>query len=238
MTKHTLVKSFNSAFEGLMYTLATQRNMKLHLLVAVVALCLGIYLNLTVLEIALLLLVIGFVFVAEIMNTAVEITISLLDNTQSPLKQIVKNITAASVLIASLAALVIGYLILIRPLLSLGIEDKITKIRHAPWQITLLSLVVVFSIVTIKKLFSLSRKRIIPSSLEGGMPSGHSAVAFSILTAIGLLSQNGFIISLAAVLVVLMLQSRVRHTVHSFGEIIVGGIIGVLVTILIFQLLG
>ena len=238
MPKRTLAKSFNSAFEGLMYALATQKNMKLHLLVAVVALCLGIYLNLTILEIAVLLLVIAFVFVAEVLNTAVEIIIGLLDDSQSLLKQTAKNIAAASVLVASIAALIIGYLILIRPFLSLGMEDKIAKIRHSPWQITLFSLVIILFIVTIKKLLSLSKRRIIPSSLEGGMPSGHSAVAFSILTTIALLSKDAFIISLAFVLVVLMLQSRVRQTVHNLWEIIVGGVIGVLLTVLVFQLLG
>ena len=204
---------------------------------AAAALCLGIYLNLKILEIAILLLVIAFVIVTEILNTAVEITIDLLGGDETALKRKVKNVAAAAVLIASLAASIIGYLILIKPFLRLGIGDKIIEIKHSPWQITLLSLVIVLFLVTAKKLLSLSKRRIIPLSLEGGMPSGHSAVAFSIWTVIAFLSRDAFIISLAFVLVLLILQSRIKQTVHNFWEIIVGGIIGTLVTVLVFQLL-
>lgn len=234
----TLVKSFNSAYAGLMYTLATQRNMRLHLLLAVVALCLGIYLNLTILRMALLILVIGFVFVTEILNTVAEIAVGFLNDDRDELKQTIKNIAAAAVLIASITASLIGYLILIKPLLHMRVEDTIVRVTHSPWQATLLSLVIVLSVVTIKKLISLSKKKVIPSSLEGGMPSGHSAIAFSVWTVISLLSKDGFIISLALLLVILILQSRVKQTVHTIWETVVGGFIGVLVTVLIFQLLG
>lgn len=238
MVKQTLAKSFDSAFEGLMYALATEKNIRLHLLIAAMVLCLGIYLDLKILEIAILLLVIAFVIVTEMLNTAVEIAVNLLGEDEAAIKRRAKNVAAASVLIASLAASIIGYLILIKPFLRLGIGDKISEIKHSPWQITLLSLVIVLFLVIAKKLLFLSKRQIIPLSLEGGMPSGHSAIAFSIWTVIAFLSRDAFIISLAFVLVLLMLQSRVKQTVHNLWEVIVGGVIGTLVTVLIFQLLG
>lgn len=237
MLRKSLVKSFNSAFEGLMYTLATQRNVRLHLLAAVLVICLGVYLSLPIIEITILLLLIAFVIVTEVINTAIETMVDLIGAEENTFKQTAKNVAASAVLVASITAITIGYIILIKPIVGFAIKKNITEVQHYPWQVTLLSLIVVLLVITAKKLFSVSRKKIIPQSLEGGMPSGHSAVSFSIWTAIAILSKDVFIIGLAFVLVVLILQSRIKLSVHNLWETLVGGFIGILVTVLIFQLL-
>jgi diacylglycerol kinase (ATP) len=71
--------------------------------------------------------------------------------------------------------------------------------------------------------------------LRGGMPSGHSALAFSIWTIIVLVTKNSLVAFLTFIVAFLVAQSRVRQSIHSAWEVVVGGIIGVLATLLCFQ---
>ena len=68
------------------------------------------------------------------------------------------------------------------------------------------------------------------------MPSGHAAVAFALATAIIMISKDGLVASLALFLGFMVVQSRVEGGIHNVAEVIIGSFLGVLVTVLIFQL--
>ena len=70
--------------------------------------------------------------------------------------------------------------------------------------------------------------------LKGGMPSGHSALAFSIATAISLITEEPICIMLSYLMAFITAQSRVDSEVHSILEVLVGAVFGVLLTLLIF----
>ena len=91
--------------------LRTQRNAHIELVMALLAVAMGIILQVTRLEWALLVLVIGMVFTAEMINTATEHAVDLATNEWDPLARVAKDAAAAGVLVASLTALIIGILI-------------------------------------------------------------------------------------------------------------------------------
>ncbi|MGB4841781.1 MAG: phosphatase PAP2 family protein, partial [Leptotrichiaceae bacterium] len=69
--------------------------------------------------------------------------------------------------------------------------------------------------------------------LEGGMPSGHSAIAFSIFAMILFITPDIRIVSLALFMAFLVAQSRVKSEIHSIKEVIIGGLIGFLIAFII-----
>ena len=69
------------------------------------------------------------------------------------------------------------------------------------------------------------------------MPSGHAAVAFSIWTIIVFLTANPVVVALAFLMAFLLARHRLKDAVHTFWEVLAGGILGVLLTALVFQLL-
>jgi len=115
--KRPLHKSFACAFRGLFIAFKTERNLKIHLAAMVVAVGVGFYLRLSLLEWCLVIFAIGFVLIAELLNTALE---RLCDETHGGKQnQAIKNckdISAAAVLLSALTAFIIGVLILIMPL--------------------------------------------------------------------------------------------------------------------------
>jgi len=114
----SLVESFRYAFAGLWHTLRTQRNARIHLSVAIMVIVIGIALNLNESEWAIISLTIGFVFVAELLNTVIEAVIDLVTEEYHPLAKQAKDVAAAAVLAAAMTAVAVGLLILGPPLLT------------------------------------------------------------------------------------------------------------------------
>ena len=109
--RQNIIKAFNAAIEGVIYTFKYERNMKIHYVIAVVVLLISLFLNLSRVEMMILLLSISLVIVSEMFNTAVENAVDLTTNEIHPLAKIAKDVAAGGVLIASLNAVAVGYLI-------------------------------------------------------------------------------------------------------------------------------
>ena len=224
------IDSFNFAIEGLLHSVRTQRNMKIHLVIALLTLIAAGILGVSKIEAILLLLVIAMVIVAEVINTAVETVVDMVSTQYHPLAAIAKNVAAGAVLVAAINAMVIGYMIFYDKLIDISYR-VISEIRHLPVHTTVFSLIIVMLLVIVLK-----AKGSHGTFLRGGMPSGHSALAASVLTSIALVSASLLIAALAGILTLLVLHSRLEAKVHTLWEIFVGALLGFLVTVLVFQI--
>ncbi len=205
--------------------------MRLHFLIGISVLSAGIFLNLSYIELVMLSLAITFVLFAEMFNTAFEHTIDLVKEDFHPLARIIKDICAGAVLLSVFSAIIVGYL-LFASRAGLRIEDNMHKIRESSWHITFIVLLVILGLVVISKVMLHSG-----TPLRGGMPSGHSAVAFSIWVIISIVYPNSLVIFLVFILALLVSRSRIKEGVHSTVEVITGAALGAVITILTFQIL-
>jgi diacylglycerol kinase len=110
------LESFRHAFAGWWYVLRSQHNAWIHAVAAVAILALALWVGLGRTDWAIIVLTIAVVWVAEFVNTAVESLVDLLSPEIHPLAKAAKDIAAASVLIAAMAAFVVGLLVLGPPL--------------------------------------------------------------------------------------------------------------------------
>ncbi|OOM75091.1 undecaprenol kinase [Clostridium puniceum] len=227
--KKTL-ESFNNAITGIIDTVRTERNMKIHLIAALGVLTVSFFFDISKYEFLILVVTITMVIAAELINTAIEAAIDMTTNYYHPLAKTAKNAAAGAVLIAAISALLVGYVIFWDKLSSFSF-DVIRKVKNSePY--TMLIVLVIVCIVTIiaKAIFGEG------TPLKGGMPSGHSALGFSIATAISLITEEPICILLSFLLAFITAQSRVDSEVHSISEVIVGGIFGIILTLFIFTL--
>jgi len=232
--KTTLLQSFNHAFQGLVHAVRYQRNMRIHMAVALVVLVVSIFLNVSRLELVVVFATIAFVLMAELINTAVEAVVDIATDEFDPRAKVAKDVAAAAVLIAAINALVVAYLVLADRLAHISL-DLLGAIRRSPAHLTVVALAVVaVAVVTVKA----TRGKGTP--LTGGLPSGHAAIAFAGWTAVTFVigtSPHGLIASaITFVIAVLVAQSRVETGVHSLIEVVLGALLGIAVTTLIFQL--
>jgi diacylglycerol kinase (ATP) len=229
----SLLHSFNLAFEGVIHVLRTQRNMRIHFMIAAGVLIAALAVGVERLELIALLLSIAFVLIAEMINTAVEAAIDVATTAFDPLAKLAKDIAAGAVLIATVNAVAVGYLIFSERIVNRS-SHVIDDIRDAPAQLTLITLVLIVLAVIATKAYT---GRGTP--LRGGLPSGHAAVAFGGWMAITNIvgdSHHWFLISTVTfIMALLVAQTRVESGIHSLLEVTYGAILGALLTLVLFQ---
>jgi diacylglycerol kinase (ATP) len=230
----TLLQSFNHAFQGLIIAVRHQRNMRIHLTVAVGVLLAAILLDVTRLEMVAILVAITFVLVMELINSAVEAAVDLLTDRFDPRAKAAKDMAAGAVLVAAVNALAVAYLVLADRLTNRSLR-VLTAIRHSPSQLTIVALAVVLAAVVAIKA---TRRKGTP--LSGGLPSGHAALAFAGWTVVTFVvgkTREGLLVSLIVLaMAALVAQTRVETGIHSWLEVLLGALLGVLATTLVFQL--
>lgn len=108
--------AFGHAFRGWGHVVQTQQNAWIHSLIASIVIAVGVWLELTSRDWAILVLTIAMVFTAEFINTAIEAIVDLASPSHHPLAKVGKDVGAGAVLVAALAAIIVGLLILGPPL--------------------------------------------------------------------------------------------------------------------------
>lgn len=108
----TIWGGFRSAGAGLLHVILTQRNFRIHLVIAILVLTFSGWLQIPRSSWAILVIVIGYVLTAEIFNTAAEILVDLTTTDYHPLAKQVKDLAASGVLLSAIVAVVTGLLIL------------------------------------------------------------------------------------------------------------------------------
>ncbi len=99
------------AVNGIAYLFVYHRNMRIIFLCGIAAALAGIYLRLRGIELAALCISVTLVFIAEIFNTAVEIMLDMTTRKYHTLVKLVKDISAAVVLVASVNSVAVGIII-------------------------------------------------------------------------------------------------------------------------------
>jgi diacylglycerol kinase (ATP) len=229
----SLLESFNVAFEGIIHVLRTQRNMRLHFLIAAGVLVAALSFDVSRLELVVLLLAIAFVLIAEMVNTAIEAAVDVASTAFDPMAKLAKDIAAGAVLIAAINAVAVGYLVFSGQVGERS-SQFLDRLSDAPAELTLIALVLTILVVITTKAFT---GRGTP--LRGGLPSGHAAVAFAGWMAVTLALEDSpqrfLVSSVTFIMALLVAQTRVESGIHSALEVLYGGLLGALVTLGLFQ---
>lgn len=111
--------SFKNAFQGIIWVVTRQHNFQVHLLLSLAAIILGLLLNITDMEMLIVLTVIFFGLVTEMINTSIEAITDLVTIEWRKEAKIAKDVSAGMMLIVAFGALVIGVYIFLPKVLEL-----------------------------------------------------------------------------------------------------------------------
>jgi len=112
------IAGFGYAFHGLWYTLCTQRHARIHVLIAILAIIMGIVLHISAVEFAIIFIAITGVFTTEMLNTVAELCVDLASPGYHPLAKIAKDVAAGAVLANAILSIIIGLFIFLPHLLK------------------------------------------------------------------------------------------------------------------------
>lgn len=229
---HTLRESFNYAIEGIIDALKTERHMKVHAGMTFIVVILCILYGVTKQEIIALTVVISMVWMAELLNTAVENSIDIVCKAYHPLAKKAKDVAAGAVLVTSVNAAVVGYLVFhdkLKDKMQLTFDVFKRSYQHS---LVMIMAIIVISVFVIKSFFKKG------TPLQGGMPSGHSAIAASLWITVAFVTSSIKVFFLSMFLMLLVIQSRVEGKIHTLGETLAGALLGAAVTYLVLIFLG
>lgn len=111
--------SFKYAFRGLRAVINGERNAKVHIFFAIVAVLLSLLLHVGRIAFLFVIFAIFMVFFAEIINTAIEKTLDLISQENNHLVQLIKDMTAAGVLVMAFGAILVGLVVFVPPIWGL-----------------------------------------------------------------------------------------------------------------------
>ena len=224
------IKSANHAIEGILHAAKTQRNLRYHLYAAIAILITAFVLGVRETNFVILIALATLVISVEMINTAIEIITDILFKEYDPRAKAIKDTAAGAVLITAIGAVLIGYILLFEPVKAFFHEGLVIAKRSEPDIAVVALIVVLISVVIAKSFFGKGEP------LRGGMPSGHSAVGFSIWIAVTLLTESFIASMLVLILAVFIAQSRVDVGIHKPREVVFGALLGSIVTFLLFKI--
>lgn len=106
-----IIDSFGHAIRGVLHVLKKERNARVHLVAAFLAFGVGLLLEVSNVELAAIFFASILVFIAEVFNTAIEKTLDIIQTEHHPQIKIIKDMSAGAVMIAAIAAVMIGTVI-------------------------------------------------------------------------------------------------------------------------------
>lgn len=235
MKSGNFISSFNYAVQGIISALKTERNMKFHYLAALGVIIISLFLDLSRTEFILMIFAITFVVTAEMINTAIERTVDLVVQDYNPIAKYVKDVSAGAVLISSINAAIVAYLIFYDKI-SIAGDFVLNKIKNSDDHLTYVSILVVL-ILTVGGKYIRAKKNG-GTYFQGGAISGHSALSFCAATIIALIAENTLVALLSFGIALLVAESRVEGNIHKTSEVVTGAILGICVALFIFKVIG
>lgn len=205
--------------------------MRFHFLTMVLVLLMSLVFGLRREEVLVLLFTITLVLMAEMFNTAIEAVVDLVTQQYHPLAKFAKDIAAGAVLVATINALAVGFLLFLGGSRWMELGETMS-LRKPEWTTMLLVGLILLIIYLVMGKVAGGKGKM----WKGGVVSGHSALGFFFAVTILFLSRNWAPAALAFVMAVLIAQSRVEGGIHSVREVVFGALLAVFVSVTVYWL--
>ena len=107
------IKSFYYTFQGIISSLKQEKNMKVHIIIMIIVIICGIIFKISKIEWIICIILFALVISLELVNTSIEKTVDLITQEKNEIAKIAKDVAAGAVLVAAIAAAIIGLLIFV-----------------------------------------------------------------------------------------------------------------------------
>lgn len=229
------IQACNNAVNGIVYCATTQTNITKQLILGTIVMILSLFYNFTTSEFLCLTFAVFFVIFAEMVNTAIETIVDLLVDVYHPKAKIAKDVGAGAVVLTAINAIIVAYFLFFRETEITQMADSIfNQVLSSPTHLVFVAIILtVIAILAMKGAFK--KKELASNGESTFLPSGQSALAFAVLTAIWLNSKNLIVFCLSLILSLMIVGDRISNK-KTFAEVLYGAFMGMLIVILVYGL--
>ena len=227
------IDAWINAFNGIIYAVTTQRNIKWQLAIAVIVMLVSLLFNLTRAEFLCLMFTVVLIILAEMFNTAVETVVDLYTDLYHPKAKIAKDVAAGGVVITAVNALIVAYFLFFDKISDIGLTF-LRNLANSPVHMAFIGIfLIIILIVSLKAASSTKKYKWIKN---GFSPSGQAAMAFGANTIIWISTTNIVVLTLSFVMAILVCVTRIESKKKTLTEIILGALTGIAVIALLYGL--
>jgi diacylglycerol kinase (ATP) len=229
-----LADAFQHAVDGILHAYRTQRHVRYHFAVIILVLLAASIFQFDREKMVVLFFAISLVLICEMFNTALEQAIDLFTDKYHPLAKHAKDVAAGAVLIATLNALAVGSFLFIDEHRVKGWTQRLPTNSLVGDRLLILTVTVTILLTSVFIWKVWGRKG---TPLQGGVVSGHSALAFFLASVILFTSGSWTAAVVGFFLAFLVSQSRIEGNIHTLRETVLGALLGIIITLLMFQII-
>ena len=220
-----------NAVNGIIYGTTTQSNVKKQLVIIAFLILISLFFNLTKVEFLCLIISVVLIIFAEMVNTAVETVVDLCTEVYHPKAKIAKDVAAGGVVITALNAVFVSYFLFFDKIGEMG-NNIYKTIINSPTYLAFVVVALIIIVAVALKAAKIKDKK----NNKQLIISCQSMLASAAVVATWIVTENIIALSFAVILAVMICMNRVESKERTVTEVILGVMIGLLITILMYGL--
>lgn len=228
----TFFSATKNALNGIIHAFKTEKNLRIDYLIGVLVLFVSLFFDFTKTELICLVITIGFVIFAEMINSTVEYIVNLITTEYDLNAKAAKDIAAGGVLMASIIAVIVAYLLFVDKIRQASTALLTTVLSSKAHMLVTILFVVAIFIVILKGIFSKSDD----NNYVKSFPSARVTISFALSTYLFVITQNLLVGGIAFALSFMVSSIKRENDKTTIAQIVLSALIGILLVISIYQL--
>lgn len=228
----TFFSATKNALNGIIHAFKTEKNLRNDYLIGALVLFVSLFFDFNRTELICLVLTIGFVIFAEMINSTVEYIVNLVKTEYDLNAKAAKDIAAGGVLIASLISVMVAYLLFIDKIRQASTMLLAAVLSSKAHMLVTILFVVVILIVILKGVFSKDKN----NNYVKAFPSARVTISFALSTYLFVMTKNLIVGGVALALSIMVSSIKRENDKTTMMQIVFSALIGILLVISVYQL--
>ncbi len=228
----TFFSATKNALNGIIHAFKTEKNLRNDYIIGALVLFVSLFFDFTRTELVCLVLTIGFVIFAEMINSTVEYIVNLVKTEYDLNAKAAKDIAAGGVLIASLISVIVAYLLFVDKIGQASTALLTAVLSSKAHMLVTILFVVIILIVILKGIFSKGKD----NNYVKAFPSARVTVSFALSTYLFVITKNLIVGGVALVLSIMVSSIKRENDKTTMMQVVFSALIGILLVISVYQL--
>ncbi len=226
----SIFSATKNAINGLIHVFKTERNLRIDYVIGVLVFCTSFFFDFTKTEFACLILTIGFVIFAEMINSTIEYMVDLLKDQYDERAKAAKDISAGAVLVSAAVAVIVAYFLFIDKVKGASLMLFNQMLNSNTHLLATILFIIILLIVILKGIFAKTRNYV------KGFPSARIVISFGLATFLLLITKSILVGGIAFALCFIITELKRENEKVHIAYIILSALLGILLVLIVYQI--
>lgn len=228
----TFFSATRNALNGIIHAFKTEKNLRNDYFIGALVFFISLFFDFTKVELICLVITIGFVIFAEMINSTVEYIVNLITTDYDLNAKAAKDIAAGGVLMASIISVIVAYLLFVDKIRTASTALLTAVLSSKSHMLVTILFIIVLLVVILKGIFGKNKE----NDYVSGWPSARVTISFALATYLFIITKNLIVGGVAFVLSFMVSSIKRENDKTTMLQIVLSALLGILAVISIYQL--